>query len=776
METVSVFLRSLWLYIAGILSVAAIYCLLTGIEQGIDVVIQSGENFGAGFFMVLCTLLWAFILWYSSRILSYIKQQRDADLQKVNRITTQMHRHVPRMIAFNCFVAVQAAIVSLPSTTDINGRWLFLFVVLHNILYFALSSFFAYRNKHSGILSLLLLVIYGGIVVATVGNIAETNLHDGSERHTFWVWPILSFLMLIEILMVRFFIWRRQRIDRRRNEKITEVKSRLWMAKVMDWLLFRDDFRNAERPWFRIFNIIGAVALLIYLSGIFFIGVSREMGALAFVLLAIGVLIGLTNLVTGLNIKFGINFFLFLIVIAFIIRFFYDPYPVRTIESEKPFSYGARPVTRQYLDRWFSHRLEKMESDSASADDKNFDVYIVLSNGGASRAGHWSSSVLSHLQDVSYQKDSTNSFKDHVLCLAGASGGSVGNTAFYSLLKAEKEDLVRGDEFTAYSTDFFNRDFLTFTLGRMLGPDIVQHLIPFKVIDNRADVLERTLRESESNVIRKDLRLDEFRSYYDRPYHEMNDVSGELPILFINTTQVDNGRPGVISSVRMNDSVRFASQRTDLLGLIDSINARSAKGHKRNMRINGKITQVDYGTTDIRYSTAAILSSRFPYVSPAGKVYDRYFVDGGYFDNSGAGTVLEFLQELRQYLDEMPEVQRNRFAFHILHMNNSEVIETPAEDVHPLTNDLAAPLLTLVGIQGSSTNISDGVLRQYYLREFNGDTSNAYIKYNLYDMQYAGKKSEEGYPMSWVISEYHFARMNKALVREVKKNNYKLNN
>ena len=62
------------------------------------------------------------------------------------------------------------------------------------------------------------------------------------------------------------------------------------------------------------------------------------------------------------------------------------------------------------------------------------------------------------------------------------------------------------------------------------------------------------------------------------------------------------------------------------------------------------------GTT-LNATGAAVLSARFPYVTPGGSlprvVNDTspnewdLFVDGGYFDNSGAGLVLEMLVELR---------------------------------------------------------------------------------------------------------------------------------
>jgi len=183
------------------------------------------------------------------------------------------------------------------------------------------------------------------------------------------------------------------------------------------------------------------------------------------------------------------------------------------------------------------------------------------------------------------------------------------------------------------------------------------------------------------------------------------------------------------------------------------------------------------GRGNLRLSTAAILSSRFPYVSPAGKVFDRYYVDGGYFDNSGAGAVLEFIHELNSFMTDTTNREiirfRRRFTFHILHITNSEVVPAPSKDIHPLTNDVLAPVLTLAGMQGSSTSISDGILINAF-RQFNADTANAMIVYSLYDETWDPAKKqgqfEEGYPMSWALSDYQINRMDGALQRANRRN------
>jgi hypothetical protein len=56
-----------------------------------------------------------------------------------------------------------------------------------------------------------------------------------------------------------------------------------------------------------------------------------------------------------------------------------------------------------------------------------------------------------------------------------------------------------------------------------------------------------------------------------------------------------------------------------------------------------------------------LLGARFPYISPEGLVAPNgkcRFVDGGYFDNSGAATLLDIVRAMRQASAELGAVDR----------------------------------------------------------------------------------------------------------------------
>jgi hypothetical protein len=150
LSMVAAFLRAIWLYIAGVFGLIVIYFLLTRIEQGIDVVIHAGEKTGPGLWSVTAALTWAFLVWYSSRLVSYAKEHKTKDILII------FHRHFPRMLAYNCFVSIQTAIFSLRSIYDMRGIWFWLFIVGHNALYFLLTIMWQQPAKPRNILLRLL--------------------------------------------------------------------------------------------------------------------------------------------------------------------------------------------------------------------------------------------------------------------------------------------------------------------------------------------------------------------------------------------------------------------------------------------------------------------------------------------------------------------------------------------------------------------------------------------------------------------------------------------
>jgi hypothetical protein len=495
-------LKSIWVFIAGVTSIAVMYVLLLGLEQGIDVVIHAGEYPERGMLAVVAIVIWAYLVWYSCRTLSYVRQDRDDHLYLGNYerygIPTVFYRLLPRFLAYNCFVCVQVAIFNLPTVYHWSTLIVLLAVSGHALLYVLLHRYYEAQSGRRlvGIMCFVIIAAYGGFLIVDVfrcGRDLQMQVFgDNPDRHEFWLRFINVVLFSLQIVCIRYFIWRRKQIDRSlaqagRQQSYYQASdpdltmSQTLTQRAIAW--FRHPrFSAPERKYFRIFNYVSAVGAVLYLSVVFSIGFATYMGPLALAILAVSILAGLSNLMQVISVRTRISSLAFFFGVAFIVGLaFRDPYRVRLIKDGDRSHFIDRPTPRAYMTRWFDKRLAMINTrEKYNSRSDTFDVYIVLSNGGASRAGKWTTSILSSLQDLSRQRDPQDKFSDHILAIAGASGGTVGNCAFYSLLKAEHDrdpSFPDSAHYLAHTNRFFSSDFLTFTLGRFLCPHIIRHVV-----------------------------------------------------------------------------------------------------------------------------------------------------------------------------------------------------------------------------------------------------------------------------------------------------------
>ena len=250
-----------------------------------------------------------------------------------------------------------------------------------------------------------------------------------------------------------------------------------------------------------------------------------------------------------------------------------------------------------------------------------------------------------------------------------------------------------------------------------------------------------------------------------------------MPVLCINTTRVQDGSPGVVSSIQLSDSL--FNKRVDVTGLLAP-------------------------NTSIRLSTASILGARFPYMSPAGKIEQHFrkrdtskgktdsikahfFVDGGYFDNSGAGIVQEMIRSIIKIADttsnQATKLQMKKLKIVVLHITNSPQGDARVTPITPFNNDLASPLLTVLGAYDMQTTVNDVRLSNYTsdinLRPDSMPVSKAiYYPIHLYsDPQERGDRSKGPYAMNWFISDSVRNQMDRRLFAQPKLNrmiaNYK---
>lgn len=356
-------------------------------------------------------------------------------------------------------------------------------------------------------------------------------------------------------------------------------------------------------------NILGRFALFtIVLGFILFswgmtnpISLGNSLDTLLLLMLWSATVLPLGSIITYWGNRRGYPVMLIGIIAVLLFSYFNDNHRIRLLDKTGGGqAITERPTIFRAIDRW--------RSENCSVDGcKRF--ILVATAGGGIRAAYWTGIVLGRLHDKAPQ----GHFNRQLFALSGVSGGSVGATVYRAISAIDDNEAVT-DNIKAV----LGRDYLGPVSAGLLYPDAVQRLLPVAMLQDRAKVFEQSLEQGFSKALgNKVTGLDSsfvhsalFKE--DRPW----------PALFLNSTWSDNGRRIVAATLQDAPGVLYK----DLLQTLGQ---------------------------DMRLSTAAHNSARFPLVSPAGSwepkdnnqndVDLQRLQDGGLFENYGAETAIELL-------------------------------------------------------------------------------------------------------------------------------------
>ncbi len=255
-------------------------------------------------------------------------------------------------------------------------------------------------------------------------------------------------------------------------------------------------------------------------------------------------------------------------------------------------------------------------------------VIIVAAAGGGIRAAYWTASVLASLE-------STRGFSQSLFAISGVSGGSVG-AAMYTAIKRRQLAGGLDRDTLAAAREALRQDFLSPVTAGLLFPDLAQRFVPYPVAAaDRQRFLELAFEGA----------LGEGPNPLSAPFTALygDGLENRLPNLLLNATVVDSGRRAIFSSIPLD-------------GFTDTLDLMAC----------------GFDTRKTLLSAAAGASARFTYVSPAGsllgpgmgpsggstddplctqtpdpaRLQKIRLVDGGYFENSGAATAVDLLDQI----------------------------------------------------------------------------------------------------------------------------------
>lgn len=341
---------------------------------------------------------------------------------------------------------------------------------------------------------------------------------------------------------------------------------------------------------------------------------------------------------------------------------------------------------------------------TASGGDERPTMIVVSASGGGITAAYWTSSVLSQLQKFDPR------FTSRLFSISAVSGGSVGTAAFTQALACEA---AAADELQTRIEGALHGDLLAPTIGTALFNDMLFWFPPASILahyeikkPDRAATFEQQLESQwraqfPGSCAGLDASfLDQRRTARERQQWR--------PIMLLNSTHQETGRPVVISQARLTS-------------------AGPAQPFE---------SAIDFFTVaphDLRISTAALNSARFPLVSPAGQIRSErdqpdlrigHLIDGGYYENDGAFTTLKLLESLS---DELANVRVIVIQISIdppapferpvrtdpprRHLERSYLADRVAHQPH-FANELLAPLYGFVATrQGHQAAARDALRR-----------------------------------------------------------------
>ncbi len=293
-----------------------------------------------------------------------------------------------------------------------------------------------------------------------------------------------------------------------------------------------------------------------------------------------------------------------LVVVALASSSFNDNHEIRQPVGGLPVT--SRPSVSEGLQIW---------ADANTRPGPQATPFVVVATaGGGIRAAYWTGTVLGLLDQQA------SDFRNRLFAVSGVSGGSVGATVYRGLIALPPATFSRQcpTGAMACAQDILGAESLGPLVAAMLYPDLAQRFWPVPMFPDRAAALEQGwesafLRTTGHNGLEDTLAG---LSSQPRPW----------PALFLNATWSDAGRRIVASNLRFS-----RTPSTEATVFVRAQDQLDILGH------------------DLRLSTAAHNSARFPYVSPPGMWRDRQgaiagrLQDGGLFENYGAETALEIL-------------------------------------------------------------------------------------------------------------------------------------
>ena len=401
------------------------------------------------------------------------------------------------------------------------------------------------------------------------------------------------------------------------------------------------------------------VAVAVFLAAVFCVsasqfvhgtGTERDLPVLASIVILCSFMLWFFAGLAFLLDRYRVPVFTALLVIIFFPKFMHWTYGEHYFLAQQRIHTGVIPPSPDQALQLRTH-------------DPNDPLVIITATGGGIHAAAWTTEILGRLEQ-SFARDPSlrapfpgaiaYNFHDHVLLASGVSGGSVGLMSYLLEYTADKPfDPQHLSAATARMTNAAACSSIEDVAWGLEYHDFVRLLfnVWFSLSDHVAPDRNWALTKAFNRNLHHPLCGTDDRSLPGLPPLPLDGEhltlgkgaellrADKLPAFTLNTTAVETGGRFLLSNYQIPRNYIRDSDLLPSESFLQAYGEPCADGphHK------------GYSYADLPIATAARLSATFPFVSSASRIpaefapYAYHFVDGGYYDNDGTGSAIEFL-------------------------------------------------------------------------------------------------------------------------------------
>lgn len=290
---------------------------------------------------------------------------------------------------------------------------------------------------------------------------------------------------------------------------------------------------------------------------------------------------------------------------------------------------NAKKESNKETSASYQNYIELLENWKKKTGEEKPKLIIVNSSGGGLRSALWTFGVLQKLD-----QEFNGKLKKNIHIYTGASGGMIGCGYFRELcLRSEKGEIK-----SIYSKEYaekLGKDMLNKLAFSASTRDVFLRIQNFnyrgyEYPKDRGRAFEEQLH---SNT---DYLMDHTLGYYSN-----YEKTGQIPLMIITPTIVNDGRRLIISS--------------QSLCFLTTPSGRGSILSKTHENIDYQTFFKDVNPQNIRFSTALRSSSTFPFVTPMVTLPttpEVQLMDAGIRDNYGGKITMEVLYHLQDWVKE----------------------------------------------------------------------------------------------------------------------------